>query len=186
LLEPSVDRSADIAALRRAIHANEVLADEAIPIMAYAPRAASATALRGMRRLPTFLLIEDNPDDEALVARAFADANVAATIAVARDGEEALLWLRANPDVRFLLLDLNLPRMDGFDFLQAVRADPKTKHLPVVVFTSSLAQRDVERAYRLGATSYIQKPIEYAEFEATIKTILQYWLRANHPSRLSL
>lgn len=132
-----------------------------------------------LRRLPAFLVVEDNPDDEAFVARAFADSGINASIAVARDGEEALAWVRANPDVRFLLLDLNLPRMDGFDFLQAIRADPRTRHVPVVVFTSSLAQRDVERAIRLGATSYIQKPVAYNQFATAVRSVLDYWLGLN-------
>ncbi len=134
---------------------------------------------------PHILILEDNPDDEALVMRALRDVQPTPTATVARDGVEGLDDLRTSdsriPDL--ILVDLKMPRMTGFEFLRAGRADPQFKHLPLVVFTSSDEVRDVERAYEAGATAYVQKPTEFSAFATAVQTVVQFWLRTNEPAR---
>src|SRR5688500_11921600 len=119
------------------------------------------------------LLIEDNESDELLTVRALEKANVANEIVVVRDGEEALAYLFSTgpyagrspsylPTV--VLLDLNLPKIGGLDVLRRVRADDRTRHLPVVVLTSSGEERDVVQSYQLGANAYVRKPVDFNEF----------------------
>jgi two-component system, response regulator len=134
------------------------------------------------------LLVEDNPDDVELALFALKKNNFANTIHVARDGEEALdfLFCRNNYGTRsfdnppkVVLLDLKLPKVDGLEVLRALKSDPRTKAVPVVVMTSSKQQRDMVEGYRLGVNSYIQKPIDFAEFREIIKQLGYYWLVIN-------
>ena len=139
--------------------------------------------------MPTraILLVEDNSDDEALTMRAFARNGIRNPILVARDGIEALELLfnegaheragAAQPGL--ILLDLKLPRIDGLEVLRRVRADERTRLLPVVVLTTSLERQDILEAYRLGANSYIRKPVDFDRFIATVAQIGQYWLGLN-------
>ena len=137
------------------------------------------------------LLVEDNPDDVELTRIAFIEAKIANPLRVVRDGVEALDYLfargaHAARDVADLpsivLLDLNLPRLDGREVLQAIRADPRTRALPVVVLTTSNEPFDVEAAYALGVNSYIRKPVDFQQFVGAVKQVGLYWLVLNHPS----
>mgnify|MGYP000034495365 CR=1 FL=1 len=132
------------------------------------------------------LLVEDNPDDEALTLRAFGKNGVHNPVVVARDGVEAVEYLFGSHDARpaeslpaVILLDLKLPRIDGLEVLRRIRADARTALLPVVVLTTSGEPRDIEQAYQLGANSYIRKPVDYQEFVTAIHTIVHYWLMLN-------
>jgi two-component system response regulator len=136
------------------------------------------------------LLVEDNPDDVELTRIAFAEAGSSHRLVVVGDGAEALDYLfaqgrhagRAGADLPALvLLDLNLPKLDGREVLQAMRAHPATRALPVVVLTTSAEPYDVEGVYGLGANSYIQKPVEFERFVDAVRQIGLYWLVLNHP-----
>jgi two-component system response regulator len=139
---------------------------------------------------PVILLVEDNPDDEALTLRALRRANVGNDIVVARDGVEALDYLfgtgsYAGRDTRELpqvmLLDLKLPRIDGLEVLRRVRADERTRILPVVILTSSNEDRDRIDGYTLGANSYVRKPVDFNEFVDGVRQLGLYWLLLNQP-----
>jgi CheY-like chemotaxis protein len=134
------------------------------------------------------LLVEDNPDDEALAIRALKRHHVGNEIIVARDGVEALEYLfctgkyldrdMANkPSV--ILLDLKLPRVDGLEVLRRVRADPRTQFLPVVVLTTSSEEGDILDSYSLGCNSYIRKPVDFLQFSEAIRQLGMYWLLMN-------
>ena len=134
------------------------------------------------------LLVEDNPDDEALTLRALKRANVGNQIVVARDGVEALDYLmgtgiHAGRDTRDLpqvvLLDLKLPRIDGLEVLRRIRADERTRLLPVVILTSSNEERDRIEGYTLGANSYVRKPVDFTEFVDAVRQLGLYWLLLN-------
>ena len=140
------------------------------------------------------LLVEDNPNDEELTLRALRKANIANEVAIARDGQEALDFLFATgkyagrepttmPAV--VLLDLKLPKLDGIDVLQRIRADPRTKLVPVVVLTSSSEDEDMVRSYQSGANSYVRKPIEFSAFANAVTQLGMYWVLINQipPSR---
>lgn len=137
------------------------------------------------------LLVEDNPDDVELTRIAFAEAKIANPLVVVRDGVEALDYLfargaYAHRDIddlpSIVLLDLNLPRVDGREVLQAIRADAHTRSLPVVVLTTSSEPFDIEAAYALGVNSYIRKPVDFKQFVGAVKQVGLYWLVLNHPS----
>lgn len=134
------------------------------------------------------LLIEDNPDDEALTLRAFNKNNIMNDVVVAHDGVEALDYLfargaHAGRDVRDLpaltLLDLKLPKVDGLEVLKQVRANPLTQTLPVVILTSSKEEQDLMNGYRLGANSYIRKPVDFGKFIEAVRQLGLYWLVLN-------
>jgi CheY-like chemotaxis protein len=136
------------------------------------------------------LLVEDNPDDVELALFALKKNNFANTIHVARDGEEALdfLFCRGvhgersfDKPPKVVLLDLKLPKVDGLEVLRALKSDSRTKAVPVVVMTSSKQQRDMVEGYKLGVNSYIQKPIDFAEFREIIRQLGYYWLIINQP-----
>lgn len=142
-----------------------------------------------MNRNATILLIEDNPDDEALALRAISKNAIGNPIVVARDGVEAIDYLfggntKAVHDLpAIVLLDLKLPRIDGLEVLRRIRADERTALIPVVILTTSSEPRDVEQAYQLGANSYIRKPVDYQAFVQTVATLIDYWLSLNLPAR---
>ena len=129
----------------------------------------------------TILLVEDNPDDEALTVMAL--RGVPATLEVARDGQEAMDYLtndgKALP--RLVLLDLKLPKIDGLEVLRRIREDDRTRLTPVVVLTSSNAPNDVAASYRLGANSYVRKPVNFDQFSEKIRQLGTYWLAVNEP-----
>ena len=124
------------------------------------------------------LLVEDNPDDEALALRALVRSAVPADVIVARDGAEALERVRGNlqrlPEV--VLLDLKLPKLSGIDVLRRLRADPRTLLLPVVVLTSSNEDEDVRECYRAGANSYVRKPLDFDAFAAAVAELGRFWV----------
>jgi CheY-like chemotaxis protein len=134
------------------------------------------------------LLVEDNPRDEALTRRALKKSNVVNEVAVARDGVEALEYLfgtgsdsggeeKALPQL--VLLDLKLPKVDGLQVLQRIRAEERTRRLPVVVFTSSSEEEDVIKSYDLGANSYVRKPVDFGQFLEATRQLGLYWLVLN-------
>ena len=134
------------------------------------------------------LLVEDNPDDEELTVRALRKNKISNEIVIARDGVEALDYLlgtgaHAGRDTRHqpqvVLLDLKLPRLDGIDVLKRMRADERTRYVPVVVLTSSREQEDVIAAYNGGANSYVRKPVEFGKFVDTVGQLGVYWLLLN-------
>ena len=127
------------------------------------------------------VLVEDNPDDQALTLRALKKQNVANDITVLSDGVEALEYL-LNPEKplpHLLLLDLKLPKLDGLQLLRRLRSEPRTQVLPVVVLTSSDEDRDVIEGYRLGANSYIRKPVDFNQFTEAVRQLGLYWLVLN-------
>jgi CheY-like chemotaxis protein len=136
------------------------------------------------------LLVEDNPDDEALAIRALKRHHVGNDIVVARDGVEALEYLfgtgayqgrdvSLKPSV--VLLDLKLPRIDGLEVLRRLRGDDRTKLLPVVVLTTSSEEQDLLDSYSLGCNSYIRKPVDFIQFSEAIRQLGMYWLLMNQP-----
>lgn len=136
------------------------------------------------------LLVEDNPDDVELTRRAFRKSNFTNEIVVARDGLEALDYLFATGShegrdaaalPHLVLLDLKLPRLDGLQVLERLRANPKTRLLPVVILTSSTEPRDLVGGYSLGANSYIRKPVDFQEFVEAVRQLGLYWLLLNEP-----
>lgn len=139
-------------------------------------------------RTTTILLVEDNPDDEKLTLRAFKKSNIKNEVVIARDGAEALDYLfgigsYAGRDLsvmpHLILLDLKLPKIDGLEVLRQLRADPRTKLLPVVILTSSKEQEDMVRGYSLGANSYVRKPIDFNQFIEAMQQLGMYWLVLN-------
>ena len=134
------------------------------------------------------LLVEDNPDDVALTLRAFKKNSIANEVVVATDGQEALDWLfgqgaYSGRDISdlpaFILLDLKLPKLDGMEVLRAIRANPNTALLRVIMLTTSREEGDIVESYSLGATSYIRKPVDFDEFIAVVGQLGLYWLILN-------
>lgn len=143
-----------------------------------------------MQSNKVILLVEDNPDDQALLLRAMKKNHLANEIVVANDGAEALDYffgrgrfegrdLSYQPEL--VLLDLKLPKMSGHEVLQGMRSDPRTKYIPVVVLTSSVEEADMIRSYDLGANSFVQKPIDFEEFVEAAAKLGLYWLVLNKP-----
>jgi len=136
------------------------------------------------------LLVEDNPDDEALTLRAFRKNNIMNEVVVMRDGAEALDYLfgegsYAGRDMRvmpqIILLDLKLPKVDGLEVLKRIRADERTRLVPVVILTSSKEEQDIVNGYNLGANSYIRKPVDFVQFVEAMRLLGLYWLVLNEP-----
>jgi two-component system response regulator len=135
----------------------------------------------------TILLVEDNPDDEALTIRALGKANIVNQLNVARDGAEAIDLLFTNGATRatlptLILLDLKLPKVDGLEVLRRIRAGERTRLIPVVVLTSSKEQEDVIASYRSGANAYVRKPVNFSEFAEAVRTLGMFWLLLNEPA----
>ncbi|MGE0704680.1 MAG: response regulator [Vicinamibacterales bacterium] len=128
-------------------------------------------------------LVEDNPDDEMLTIRALKKQKVANEIVVLRDGVEALDFLLSpeSPLPDLVLLDLKLPRLDGLQELRRLREEERTRLLPIVVLTSSDEERDVIEGYRLGANSYVRKPVDFSQFADAVSHLGLYWLVLNQP-----
>jgi CheY-like chemotaxis protein len=138
----------------------------------------------------TILLVEDNPDDEALAIRAFKRHHIGNEVIVAHDGVEALDYLfgtgiYADRDLSIkptvVLLDLKLPCLDGIEVLRRIRADERTKLMPVVVLTTSSEEQDMLDSYSLGCNSYIRKPVDFLQFSEAIRQLGMYWLLMNEP-----
>ncbi|HEX3693970.1 MAG TPA: response regulator [Polyangia bacterium] len=138
--------------------------------------------------MPRILLVEDNEDDIALTLRAFERAKLREQVAVARDGREALDFIMgqgqyAGREVdrmpELILLDLNLPKLGGLQVLEQLRQHAASRYVPVVVLTSSVEERDITESYRLGANSYVQKPVDFSQFLEATRDLGLYWLSLN-------
>ncbi len=136
------------------------------------------------------LLVEDNPDDVELTLRSLRQHNITNEVVLARDGAEALDYLfgtgtYTGRDMSIMptvtLLDLKLPKVDGLEVLQRLRADERTKLLPVVIVTSSKEEKDMVNGYKLGANSYVRKPVDFNQFSEAVKQLGLYWLLLNEP-----
>lgn len=136
------------------------------------------------------LLVEDDAQDEKLILRALKKVNLANEVDVVRDGQQALDFLFCKGEFAgrdgsnlptIVLLDINLPRVNGLDVLAKLRADPRTRLLPVVILTSSDEEQDRLRGYECGANSFVRKPLEFAEFAETVARLGVYWLATNEP-----
>jgi two-component system response regulator len=134
------------------------------------------------------LLVEDNPSDEELTLRAFAKCGLANEIAVVRDGAEAIDYMFAlgpyagrdmSSPPTVVLLDLHLPKLDGFEVLRRIRSDERTKHQPVVILTASKQDEDRARGYALGVNAYVQKPVSFSQFADAVRTLGLFWLVMN-------
>ena len=135
-----------------------------------------------MNRLPTILLVDDSPDDVALIRRALRRGGVEAQVETAADGLEAWQYLQACPAERlpsFVLLDLKMPRMNGTELLARVRAMEPTRLVPIIVFTSSNEETDVRESLERGANSFVQKPVDSKLFSSTVHALTHYWLAVN-------
>lgn len=139
----------------------------------------------------TILLVEDNPDDEELTRLAFRECQFPHELIVVHDGQDALDYLRASGQYsarnacdmpQLVLLDLKLPKVNGLEVLKEVRADERTRFLPVVVLTSSKEEQDLMDSYSFGANSYIQKPVSFNQFIDTVCQLGLYWLGLNEPA----
>ena len=136
------------------------------------------------------VLVEDNPNDVELTLRAFARNKIANEIVVCRDGAEALDYLHgtgkhagrdASDAPALVLLDIKLPKVDGFEVLRRVRGDPRTRLVPVVILTSSAEEQDRIAGYDLGANSYVRKPVDFGQFVDAVRELSVYWLMVNQP-----
>lgn len=143
-----------------------------------------------MIRSRVILLVEDNPNDVELTLRAFEKSNINKEIVVARDGEQAIQYLFStgphagrdpNDMPEVVLLDMKLPKIDGLGVLRRMRADERTRRLPVVMLTSSREERDVVTSYDLGANSFVRKPVDFGEFVDAARYLGIYWLIMNEP-----
>lgn len=143
----------------------------------------------------SILLVEDNPQDEKLILRSLKKMNLANQIDVARDGQQALDYLFQENEFASLkgdtlptvvLLDINLPRVNGLDVLAKLRDNPRTKLLPVVILTSSDDERDRLKSYENGANSFVNKPLEFSEFAETVARLGVYWLITNKPAPIGI
>ena len=141
-------------------------------------------------RTNSVLLVEDNPQDEALTMRSLRKINLANTIDVVRDGQQAIDYLfrqgdfagRAGPDLpTLMLLDISLPRLNGLRVLEILRADPRTNLLPIVILTSSDEDRDRLKSYENGANGFVRKPLDFAEFAEAVARLGVFWLATNEP-----
>ena len=136
------------------------------------------------------LLVEDNPNDVKLTLNAFAQHKLSNRVHVVRDGEEALNYIfcreqYAGRDInaapKLILLDLKLPKVDGLEVLQQIKADPRTQAIPIVIVTSSQQEADIVEGYKLGVNSYIVKPVDFNQFIEAARTLSVYWLLLNQP-----
>ncbi len=142
--------------------------------------------------MPCILLVEDSPTDEQLALHALEKARIANPVVVIRDGAEALDYLfgrnahagrDASETPEVVLLDLNLPTLGGLDVLRAIRADPRTRTLPIVILTSSREDRDIVEGYSLGANSYIVKPVDHQQFTEAVQALGLFWLVLRQPAQ---
>jgi two-component system response regulator len=141
-----------------------------------------------MENAPLIFLVDDDANDEELARIAFERAQIPHQLIVARDGADALDWLfrrgafagrQEVPAPHLILLDLKLPKVNGLEVLEEVRRDERTKVLPVVVFTSSVEERDLEESYRRGANAYVRKPVNFSEYKDLIVDVGGFWIRRN-------
>lgn len=137
-----------------------------------------------MDKHKTILLVEDNPDDAELALRAFRKINMTNGITIVRDGAEAIDWMMATVVMPSLvLLDLQLPKVHGLDVLRRLRAEGRSRRVPIVVLSSSNEESDIQTSYDIGANSFVRKPVDYSQFIETAKILKAYWLEINELPR---
>jgi len=146
-----------------------------------------------MQTAVDIVLVEDNMDDAALVMRALKKTNMANTLIHLKDGVEALEYIFGtgayegqgviNTSTKVILLDLKMPKVNGIEVLEKVKADSRTKSIPIVILTSSAEDPDIKRCYELGANSYIVKPVEFDNFSKSVSSLGLYWLLLNNPPK---
>jgi CheY-like chemotaxis protein len=142
-------------------------------------------------RFKEILVVEDNPNDAELMMQAFSENNTAHTVQVARDGQEALDFLlrrrqfaeRPDGNPLVIILDLKMPKVNGFEVLKRIKSDVNLKLIPIVVFSSSSEERDLAECYSSGVNAYVVKPVDYREFIYVVRKIGFFWSRINKPSR---
>jgi two-component system, response regulator len=134
-----------------------------------------------MKDEPVLLLVEDNEDEELLTIRALRKNHIHNPVVVARDGQEAIDVLCGGLIPAVVILDLKLPKLSGLQVLERVRSNPRTRLLPVVVLTSSREEQDIVESYRLGANSYVRKPVDFAQFAEAVRQLGLYWVLLNEP-----
>lgn len=132
---------------------------------------------------PLVLLVDDDPNDEELARIALDQTNISHELFVCRDGAEALQYLNSK-EPQLIILDLKLPKVTGLEVLEKLRAVPKSRFIPVVVFTSSNEEKDIKASYEHGANAYIRKPIDFNEYQETICETAKFWIRRNQPFKL--
>ncbi|MFB9885346.1 response regulator [Balneatrix alpica] len=141
-----------------------------------------------MLREGTILLVEDNPDDELLTRRALLKNNISNKVVTVRDGQQALDYFSAldhsHPLPVLVLLDLNLPALNGHEVLKYLRQHQRTRTLPVVVLTTSNEEADINQSYSLGANSFVRKPVDFDSFIDSVGSLGRYWLEINHPPQV--
>jgi two-component system response regulator len=147
-----------------------------------------------MRATPVLMLLaEDNPSDAELILASLSKERYAGAIHVVHDGVETLDFVfcrggyadrEEEPSLRVIVLDVKLPKIDGFDVLRELKSDPRSRLIPVVMLTSSNIERDVTRGYQLGANSYVQKPVDFERFRQTVRQLGLYWMAVNEASLL--
>lgn len=134
-----------------------------------------------MRTKNPFLIVEDDMVDVMTIKRAFIEAGIENPLLVSHNGEEALAQLKRGPIPALIFLDLNMPRMNGLEFLENIKSSKEFCSIPVVILTTSNERRDIQESFRLGAAGYMVKPIDYPEFTKMIKTVCEYWSSSEMP-----
>lgn len=130
-------------------------------------------------KLSLILLVEDDPNDQELIKLCLFDSMIPHELVILQNGEEVLNYLPSGKTPSLILLDLNTPKVGGIEVLKKFKSDTHTKHIPIVMFTSSKEEKDIQESYQNGANGFVHKPIEFSELSKTVKTLVTFWLNIN-------